>query len=323
MTADHPFSCTDQPPHPQVSRRTFLTTQGVAALALAASGAGLLAPSRIAAQDIPDLALAKGVPGPATRAAIETMGGMSAFVQPGQSVVIKPNMSFSRPPEWGVNTHPEVVRELALMCREAGASRVRILDHPLQNAEMCLVQSGIQEACQAIPDVSVHTLSTARFFQTVPVVHGEQLKETQVMQDVLSVDVLIAAPVAKSHSSTGVSLAMKGMMGLILDRGVMHRRFDLHTAIVDLNTLLRPALVVMDATRVLSTNGPFGPGKVLQENTVIASRDIVAVDALTVQSFEWYGRRIEPRQVRHILLAHERGLGSMDVDNLRIHRTTA
>lgn len=323
MTTDRSYPSPRCRPPSHVSRRTFLTTQGVAALALAAGGAGLLDPIRGAAQDMPDLAMAKGAPGPATRAAVEAMGGMSAFVQPGQSVAIKPNMSFSRPPEWGVNTHPDVVRELALMCREAGASRVRILDHPLQNAEMCLVQSGIREACQGIPEVSVHTLSTARFFQTVPIPLGEQLRETQVMQDVLSADVLIAAPVAKSHSSTGVSLAMKGMMGLILDRGVMHRRFDLHTAIVDLNTLLRPALAVMDATRVLSTNGPFGPGKVLQEDTVIASRDIVAVDALTVQSFEWYGRRIDPRQVRHILLAHERGLGSMDVDSLRIHRTTA
>lgn len=306
-----------------VSRRAFLKAHGAVALALATGGTGLLNPKLALAEDSFDLVLAKGDPGPATRAAVDGMGGMAAFVRPGQSVVIKPNMSFARPPDWGVNTHPHVVRELALMCREAGASRVRILDHPLQNAEMCLVQSGIQEACSAIPDVSVHTLSAGRFFQQVAVPQGEQLKETQVMRDVLEADVLIAAPVAKSHSGTGVSLAMKGMMGLILDRGVMHRRYELHTAIVDLNTLLKPDLIVMDATRVLSTNGPFGPGKVLDEDTVIASRDIVAADALTVSLFEWYGRRIEPRQVRHILLAHERGLGSMDLENLRIREITA
>lgn len=310
-------------PDRSFSRRSFLKAQGAAALLLATGGISLFSPTRAPAQDIPDLSLARGQPGPATRAAVEAMGGMTAFVKPGQRVVIKPNMSFARPPDWGVNTHPHVVRELALMCREAGASRVRVLDHPLQNAEMCLVQSGIQEACAAIPDVGVHALSSARFFRSVAVLQGEQLKETQVMQDVLDADVLIAAPVAKSHSGTGVSLAMKGMMGLILDRGEFHRRFDLHTAIVDLNTLLRPALVVVDATRVLSTNGPFGPGKVLNENMVIASRDIVAADALAVSLFEWYGRRIEPRQVRHILLAHERGLGSMDLESLRIQETSA
>ncbi|HDQ41069.1 MAG TPA: DUF362 domain-containing protein [Desulfonatronum sp.] len=305
------------------NRRDFLKAQGAAVLAAAAGCSVLLDPALAKAEAWPDLAVAKGAPGPATRAAVDAMGGMTAFVRPGQQVVIKPNMSFSQPPERAVNTHPEVVRELALMCREAGAARVRILDHPLQSAEMCLVQSGIQQACSVLPEVSVHTLSAARFFRRTAIPFGKQLREAQVMQDVLDADVLIAAPVAKSHSATGVSLAMKGMMGLILDRGELHRRHDLHTAIVDLNTLLRPALVVVDATRVLSTNGPFGPGKVLQEDTVIASRDIVAADALTVNMFEWYGRRFESRQVRHILLAHERGLGSMDVDSLDVHEVAA
>jgi uncharacterized protein (DUF362 family) len=315
--------------HPSlhVTRRDFLITQGKAALMLAAGGHGLLRARPLAAAqrtgEAPDLTIARGEPGPATRAAVEALGGMAAFVRPGQRVVIKPNMSFAQPPERATNTHPDVVRELAVMCREAGAARVRILDHPLQNAEMCLVQSGIQEACSALPDVSVHTLSAARFFRSVPIPQGEQLRESQVMEDVLSADVLIAAPVAKSHSATGVSLAMKGMLGLILDRGVLHRRFDLHTAIVDLTTLLMPDLTVVDATRVLSTNGPFGPGKVLQEDTVIASRDVVAADAMAVSLFEWYGRRFEPRQVRHILLAHERGLGSMDLSGLRIDEITA
>jgi uncharacterized protein (DUF362 family) len=310
-------------PDQSLSRRSFLKAHGAAALILATGGISLFSPTQLKAQDLPDLSLARGTPGPATRAAVEAMGGMAAFVQPGQRVVIKPNMSFARPPDWGVNTHPHVVRELALMCREAEASRVSILDHPLQDAEMCLIQSGIREACADIPGVSVHMLSSPRFFRSVAIPQGEQLRETQVMQDVLDADILIAAPVAKSHSGTGVSLAMKGMMGLVLDRGKFHRRFDLHTAIVDLNTLLRPALTVVDATRVLSTHGPFGPGKVLEENTVIASRDIVAADALTVSLFEWYGRRIAPRQVRHILLAHERGLGNMNVDGLRIRELTA
>jgi uncharacterized protein (DUF362 family) len=143
------------------------------------------------------------------------------------------------------------------------------------------------------------------------------------MRDVLEADVLIAAPVAKSHGSSGVSLSMKGMMGLIWNRSVMHWRYDLHASIVDLCTILRPGLTLIDATRVLTTNGPGGPGTVIRPDTVIASRDMVAADAMTVQMFEWYGRKMEPRQVRHIKLAHERGLGRMDVGNLSVRRTAA
>lgn len=127
-----------------------------------------------------------------------------------------------------------------------------------------------------------------------------------IMRDVLDADVLIAAPVAKTNSSTGVGLSLKGQMGLVLDRGSMHSRYDLDTAIVDLCSRIKPDLAVVDATRVLSTNGPYGPGKVLHPNEVIASPDPVAADALTVASYEWYGRRIAPRKVGHIALAHAR-----------------
>ena len=100
-----------------------------------------------------------------------------------------------------------------------------------------------------------------------------------VMKQVLDADVLIATPVTKSHSATGVSLAMKGMMGLIYDRREFHLNLDLDEAVVDLCTILRPTLTLIDASRVLTTGGPGGPGKVLPKNKVVASTDMVAADA--------------------------------------------
>ena len=144
------------------------------------------------------------------------------------------------------------------------------------------------------------------------------MKSTDIMTEVLEADVLIAAPVAKHHGGAGVSLTMKGMMGLIYNRGVMHSRYDLHTSIVDLCTRLKAHLALIDATRVLTTNGPGGPGKVERPRTVIASRDMVAADAMAVSMFRWYDKQVEPRQVKYIRMAHERSLGRMDVENLRV-----
>jgi uncharacterized protein (DUF362 family) len=150
---------------------------------------------------------------------------------------------------------------------------------------------------------------------------GKSLKTTDVMREVLNSDVLIAAPQAKSHSGAGVSLSMKGMMGLISNRRVMHR-LDLHEAIADLASLLTPHLVVIDASRVLSTGGPGGPGKVLTPKTIIASADMVAADAYTVSAFKWYGSSYSPDQVKHIRLAHQRGLGRMDIENIKIAKAS-
>lgn len=297
-----------------LTRREFITYQAKGALLFAAGASGLVIPSRVLAAGEPDIAIARGGPGPATRAAVGLLGGMGAFVKPGSKVVVKPNMSFARGPESATNTDPEVVRELVAMCREAGASRVRVLDHPLRPNEECI--EGVREACRVFGDDLVQALEDEDFYREITLPQAEKFRKTEVMKEVLEADVLIAAPVAKAHSSTGVSLSLKGMMGLIQNRTIMHWRYDLSSAIVDLCTFLRPGLVVIDGTRVLTTNGPGGPGKVLKMDTIIASRDMVAADAQAIELFEWYGRKMQPRQVKHIGIAHERGLGRMDIHNL-------
>lgn len=299
-----------------MSRRGFLRYNARLLLWTAAISAGLRLPRPAAAGEIPDIALAVGDRVPATRAAVDLLGGMGRFVKTGQKVVIKPNMSFAGGPEDATDTNPEVVRELVAMCREAGAERVRVLDHTLRREERCI--EGVQKACEVHGDDIVQAVSRSRFFKETPIPEGRQMTETDVMREVLEADVLIAAPVAKSHSGAGVSLSMKGMMGLVYNRGVMHSRYDLHESIVDLASLLKPALVVVDGSRVLSTNGPGGPGRVLKMDTIIASADMVAADAQAVAMFEWYGRKLQPRNVKHIRIAHERGLGRMDVENLRL-----
>lgn len=302
-----------------IGRRQFIKYQMTGALWLAASG--LAAPAKLLAETLPDLAVVKGNPAAATRAAVELLGGISRFVKKGNKVVIKPNMSFPVPPERASNTHPEVVSTLAAMCKEAGASRVLILDNPLAPEEQCLEQSGIADSCKVIDDKMVHMVTDSSRYVEREIPDAQSLPRTDIMKDVADADVLIAAPVAKSHSGAGVSLSMKGMMGLIYNRMVMHR-LDLHETIVDLASLLKPHLVVIDGTRVLSTNGPGGPGKVLKMDTVIASADMVAADAYAVSAFEWYGKKYAPSQIKHIREAHKRGLGRMDVENLAIKTLT-
>jgi uncharacterized protein (DUF362 family) len=155
-------------------------------------------------------------------------------------------------------------------------------------------------------------------FKEVEIKGGKALTNTMIMRQVLEADLLIAAPVAKSHSATGVSLSMKGMMGLIYDRRTFHMDMDLDTAIVDLCTVLRPGLAIIDATRILSDGGPGGPGKIITIDSVIASPDFVAADAMAVELGTWYGKKFKGAQVKHIRLANERGLGSMDTSSFRV-----
>jgi uncharacterized protein (DUF362 family) len=301
----------------KISRRNFLKFHAQSGLFLAGSATGIFLPKLSFASAEPDIGVAKGKAVEATKAAVDLIGGIKSVVKKGDRVLIKPNMSFARSPEAASNTHPDVVKTVAAMCKEAGASKILILDHTLAPGKICLQISGIGPACKAIDKNMVHTINNPSFYKQVNISGARSLAQTDVAKEFLKADVLIAVPVAKSHSATGVSLSMKGMMGLIYDRGIMHR-MDLNETIVDLASFLKADLTIIDGTRVLSTGGPGGPGRVLKKNTIIASKDMVAADAFAVAAFEWYGKKFKPTQVKHIKLAHERGIGRADIENLSV-----
>jgi uncharacterized protein (DUF362 family) len=265
-----------------------------------------------------DLVVVSGDPAAATRKALEAMGGISRFVQKGQRVVLKPNMSFASSPERAATTHPLVVATVAQACMVAGAERVVVLDFPLYKTELCLQRSGIQDACKSIRGVYVLGLDERKFFREIKVPQGKVLDRVEVLKEVLDSHVLINLPQAKSHSNTGVSLGIKNLMGVIWNRWSFHTWYNINTALADLAMAIRPHLTVLDATRALVTGGPGGPGEVQRPNLVIAGTDPVAVDSYGVTVAPWYGQRFTGRQVEHLLVAHQRGLGKIDLDQLRI-----
>lgn len=301
-----------------LTRRQFLAASAAGfAVAWAGSPAAPFAREKI------DLAVISGDPGPAAGKALEALGGISRFVKKGQKVVLKPNMSFPRPPEAGTNTHPEVVAAVARAAAGAGAAQVLVLDYTLGRPEPCLARSGIRDACRNIKNVYVLAPQERKFFQEIPVPGGKVMDRIEVLRDVLEADVLISLPVAKSHSATGISMGLKGLMGLIWDRMSFHGKYDINEAIADMATVIKPRLTILDATRALVSGGPAGPGEVLKPNLVVAGTDPVAVDSFGVTIAPWYGQKFKGRQVQHLLAAHERGLGEIDPDKLKISRASA
>ncbi len=291
-----------------------------AAAGLALSVPGLPRPAGAAE---PDLAVISGDPAAAARKAVEALGGMSRFVRKGQRVVLKPNMSFASGPDRASNTHPAVVYAVAQMCLEAGAEQVMILDNPLQSAELCLRRAGVSDACKNLKNVYVRMFTDHKFFREIRVPQGKVLDRVEVIKEVLDSPVLISLPQAKSHSATGISMGVKGLMGLIWDRGSFHSKYNINQALADLATVLRPKLTVLDATRALTTGGPGGPGEIIKPNLVIAGTDPIAVDSFGVSVAPWYGQQFKGRQVEHLLAASQRGLGTVDIEQLNILRATA
>jgi uncharacterized protein (DUF362 family) len=248
------------------------------------------------------------------------MGGIGRFVTKGAKVVLKPNLGFARTPDVGATTSPEVVAELATMCLEAGARRVLVLDNPVHKANVVFERSGVRAACARLQDTTVFPVDQKEFFVAAEVKEGGRLRKALVARDVIECDALINVPTAKCHGGGIVSLGLKNLMGTVWDRGYFHGIGGLHECIADLATVVRPALTVVDASRVLTTNGPAGPGDLYFKNAIVAGTRIASVDAHAVTLSKWSGRTYRPDEVPHIRLAAAHGLGEIDPAKLRVAR---
>ncbi len=266
-----------------------------------------------------DVAYLTVVRGPDTksivRSAVKALGGMERFVQPGNDVIIKPNICVDyHTYEYAATTNPDVVGELVRLCLTAGAHRVRVMDQPFGgSATRAYERSGIAKAVKEAGG-EMEIMSDIKF-RITPLPGGRDITRWPVYADALNTDVLINVPIAKHHSLGRLTLGMKNLMGLIQERNNFH--FNLGQRIADLTTLLRPRLTVIDAVRILTNRGPTGGSldDVKIMNTVIASHDIVAADSCAATLFGLTGLDIPA-----VRCGAEMGLGITDLSNVRVDR---
>jgi uncharacterized protein (DUF362 family) len=104
---------------------------------------------------------------------------------------------------------------------------------------------------------------------------------------------------------------MKNLMGLIWDRRAIHRG-GLEECIADLCLVIKPDITIVDATRALMTNGPDGPGNVVEIGQVIAGTDPVAVDVAALslgKSLGYEDFSLNGVRNRYVNIGAELGIG--------------
>jgi uncharacterized protein (DUF362 family) len=181
--------------------------------------------------------------------------------------------------------------------------------------ESAYTVTGIGEAVQAVGG-EMEVMSPVKFTKfAIP--EGRDITEWEVYQDIVNADVLINVPIAKHHSLARLTLGGKNLLGVITKPNRIHR--NLGQRVADLTSLVRPTLTVIDAVRILTAHGPTGGSlnDVQQLDTIIASHDIVAADAYGATLFGKTGADIS-----YITAGAEMGLGTMDLDSIKIEEVS-
>ncbi len=310
----------------KLERREFLKKSLKAGLT-AAVGAPLL--GRLAghplfglAKEAPEVAIASGDDyGQNVFKAIELLGGIERFVPKGSRVAILANVQSSHP---GTFTSPPVLRSVLRLCRQAGAKEVNLVSwQALKNWESTGLAQVAAEEGAALKLIERDEAN----FKPLPIPAGKALTEARVLNVLYDHDVFINMPVTKDHAGNKFTGTMKNMMGLNspANNRTFHRpnwQTDslaiehLDQSIADLNTVVKPALNVVDATEFITTNGPFGPGEIIKPKKVVAGVDRVAIDAYCAALWGLKGE-----DIIMIRKGQEQGLGRFDLKKVNIKET--
>lgn len=254
----------------------------------------------------------------AVRRAVDLLGGMAAFVQPGQRVLLKPNIVRAMEPELAATTHPTIVSAVARLVREAGGTPL-IVESPGGPANTAWVRnafrkSGIaQAAAEAGAELNEDLTATQ-----VPHPEGQLLRRLDLLQVATQGDVIINLPKLKTHNLTGLTLGIKNLFGLVPGaikigyHSKLHDREQFTQALVDLYTYLRPALTIMDAVVGMEGNGPTG-GTPRTIGAVVASADTLAGDTVAAALVG-----LDPLRVLTTAVAAERGLCTGRLEDVRL-----
>ena len=251
------------------------------------------------------------------RRGIKALGGIERFLKPGANVIIKPNISVPYYTyEYGATTNPWVIGTLVKLCLEAGAKKVRVMDSPYGGtAEDCYRSSGIEE--QVLLNGGEMEVMLPLKYQDYEISGGESLTKVSIYPDIFECDLFINVPIAKQHGLSVLSLGLKNLMGTIQNREKMHQAID--TRLVDLGTLIKPHLTIIDALRTIMENGPAGGNlaDVKVQNTMIFSQDLFTADSYAAKLF-----KKKPEHLPYLLQAAERGLGRIDYESVKLEEFT-
>lgn len=251
----------------------------------------------------------------ALASAVALAGGLE-FIQPGQTVLVKPNANSPDP--YPGTTNPEVVYEAVKLIWQRNPGRIIVADRSwfAGSTADIMKKVGIDRAAEeAGAEVMILDEGPWREAHLQEARHWDRSFRIAAILD--QVDHIISLPVVKTHMLATFTMSLKNSVGLVEpdDRVEMlhhatngpdgfkfgpksHEEPAFGSRIAEINLAFPVSLVIMDGTRSFVSGGP-AKGKMVEPGLIIASRDRVANDATGLALLKTLGteERIQSKSV--------------------------
>lgn len=214
---------------------------------------------------------------------LEPLGGMGAFVRPGERVLIKPNMLSAKAPEKAVTTHPEALRGVIDLVKEAGGVPL-VGDSPgVESCRRVAEKSGILRV------VDEAGAELVEFVDSVEVTGQGLFKRFAVARPYMEADRLINLAKLKTHEMMTMTCAVKNLFGAIIGTGkaAWHLKAGadremFSRMLLEIYLLRKPDLNIVDAVIAMEGNGP-GSGNPRHVGLLLGGINPVAVDVIAAE----------------------------------------
>jgi uncharacterized protein (DUF362 family) len=239
----------------------------------------------------------------------------------GRRVLLKPNAGRIAQACSGITTHPEVVAAAIDEFRRAGAD-VAVGESPITGVKVMEAFEATGIAAEAKKRNCPLIDMDVRPFIEMEIPDGRVLHKIKLCADVPEFDIIVSIPVMKMHMHTDVTLSVKNMKGCLWRRSKVKLHMlapiegsnekPINVAIVDMASVLRPHLAIIDGTVGMEGLGP-GAGEPKLLDCVVVGVDGFAADAVACRLM---GTRAEV--VPHLSLGAERKLGVIDLNRINV-----
>lgn len=248
--------------------------------------------------------------------ALSLLGGVESLIKPNSTVVIKPNIGHTYPPETSVNTSPAMVAAAIKVLRKARPRRIILAEASAIGCDTleCLEVSGIRKAAEDAGVDKIIDIKREKDLIHIPIRDARSdLTKLAFPRFLLEAEHIVNLPIFKSHASMVFTCALKNMKGTVQDKVhyQMHQT-DLTQAMMDLWSVMKADLNIVDVIRPAAGFGPHSTTPV-DFGCVVAGKDPVAVDATVCRMVG-----LDISKVAYFEPARERGVGNFDEDMIEI-----
>ncbi|MFQ6072192.1 MAG: DUF362 domain-containing protein [Methanosarcinales archaeon] len=246
------------------------------------------------------------------------IGGLDNLIKENDKVLLKVNLLSANKPEEAVTTHPSIVEAMIDLVRNCKGIPI------VGDSSGTIEAGGTAKAYEVSGIKKVVEDKGAEFinfetagFEKINVPNAMQLSEIYLAKPILDADIIISLPKLKTHALTLYTGAVKNFFGCVPHKirktaHLLANKNIFGEAVIDIYSVSKPSLAVMDAVVGMEGNGPSG-GDPKKVGLIVASYDCVALDFVVPKIIGF-----DPIEVPTNVAAIKKGIGFKSIGEIQV-----